>query len=60
MNPFSDAMMNVYHAHRVLLGLDENCSDYISYAEGIKVENLSVSSDINLKDAIVKGLKDLK
>lgn len=58
MNPFSDAMMNVYHAHRVLLGLDENCSDYISYAEGTKVENLPVSSDINLKDAIVKGLKD--
>ncbi len=58
MNPFSDAMMNVYHAHRVLCGMDENCADYISYADGKETENLSIKSDMTLKDAIIKGLKD--
>ncbi len=58
MNPFSDSMMNVYHAHRVLCAMDENCTDYISYTDGRTEEILPINSDINLKDAIVKGLKD--
>lgn len=58
MNPFSDAMMNVYRAHRVLCAMDDNCSDYISYTEGKNQELLSTNSDIELKDAIIKGLKD--
>ncbi len=58
MNPFSDAMMNVYYAHRVLCGMDENCADYISYADGREIESLPIKSDMTLKDTIIKGLKD--
>ena len=33
MNPYSAEMQNVYHAYRVLHGWDENCADYIEWAE---------------------------
>lgn len=33
MNPHSAEMKNVYHAYRVLHGWDENCADYIEWAE---------------------------
>ncbi len=33
MNPYSSEMMNVYHAYRALHDLDENCVDYINYAQ---------------------------
>ncbi len=33
MNPDSDRMMQTYHVHRILHGLDENCKDYLSFAE---------------------------
>ena len=32
MNPYSDAMMQVYHAYRALAGLDASCAAYIGYA----------------------------
>ncbi len=35
MNPASSAMMQVYHAHRVLHAMDDNCQDYIAYAQTI-------------------------
>ncbi len=35
MNPYSEAMMRVYHAHKALVGLDENCTDYLAFAQTI-------------------------
>ena len=32
MNPYSVEMQKVYHAYRVLGGMDENCADYIAFA----------------------------
>ena len=32
MNPFSEAMQNVYYAHNALCGIDESCQEYILYA----------------------------
>jgi len=66
MNPFSKEMMKVYHSHRVLSGLDENCSDFIEFASNV-IEGSSVadktqkqlrSDDMSLKQAIIKGLSD--
>ena len=61
MNPKSNAMMDVYYAHRVLHGLDANCLDYISYAcadtpQGAPAK--AVSEEMTLIKAIVKGLKN--
>ena len=33
MNPDSQSMRTVWHTHRVLHGLDENCADYIAFSE---------------------------
>ena len=35
MNPYSQEMMNVYHAFRALHNMDENCMDYITYAQNL-------------------------
>ncbi len=66
MNPFSAEMMKTYHAYRVLRGLDDNCADYIAFADTVqnnvtladKNTAISGSEDITLSRAIVKGLKD--
>lgn len=65
MNPYSAEMMRAYYTWRLIRGIDENCADYIAFA------NANVHSDINaapkstvgmssaasLKDAVIKGLK---
>ena len=64
MNPFSAEMMKTYHAYRVLRGLDDNCADYIAFADTVqnnvtladKNTAISGSEDITLSRAIVKGL----
>ena len=66
MNPLSAEMMKTYHAFRVLKGLDENCGDYIAFAEQLQgdqsvARQASASmdgEDLSLTHAIVKGLKD--
>lgn len=59
MNPFSQAMMNVYYAYKALNRHDKGCVDYINYAsaniQSVKTEEKSEES---LHTAIVKGLKD--
>lgn len=61
MNPYSDEMMSAYYSFRALGGVDENCSDYIAYAEKMKGNETSPAVHDNsvdsLKDAIIKGLK---
>lgn len=64
MNPFSAEMMKTYYAYRALTGLDENCSDYVAFAEtvemGTNVASVqSIGGEVTtLGGAIAKGLKD--
>lgn len=60
MNPYSLEMMKAYRAYLVLSGKDENCADYISFAELQKTEEKpSVNQEeTDLKRAVVKGLKE--
>ncbi len=67
MNPYSEAMMRIYHAHRALCGLDENCADYVSFAATVSdtvqatqpatAATQSVAADDKLQGAILKGRK---
>ena len=69
MNPYSDEMMKTYYAYRALSGLDDNCAEFIDFAQNT-VFSTPVSSNVasetktkseyatELQAAIVKGLKD--
>ena len=61
MNPYSDKMMQAYYAFRVLHALDENCAEYIEFAQSqSETHESSVAATVTtLKDAVVKGLGDL-
>lgn len=56
INPNSKAMMNAYYSYNALAGLDDNCTEYIKSATPI--ETVASSSKIDLKEAIIKGMKD--
>jgi 5-methyltetrahydrofolate--homocysteine methyltransferase len=55
INPKSDAMMNAYYSYCALGGLDENFEQYIANVTDTKAE--LKSTDVDLKTAVVKGLK---
>ena len=58
MNPFSQSMQSVFYAHNVLMGIDENCQDYIVYAsENEQTTTTQISQELTLERAIIKGLK---
>ncbi|MBQ7384820.1 MAG: homocysteine S-methyltransferase family protein, partial [Clostridia bacterium] len=69
MNPYSADMMKAYYAYRALSGLDDNCAEYIAFAEAQpKAESVATDSHTHekreeeysseLQRAIVKGLKE--
>ena len=66
MNPFSAQMLTAYHAFRVLNGLDDNCSDYIAFANTVQNEvklseitsQRSSDEPLTLQGAVIKGLKE--
>lgn len=60
MNPFSDAMMTSYHSFKALNRLDENFAEYITFAESGTATAVTQTEikDVDLKTAIIKGLKD--
>ena len=71
MNPYSAEMMKTYYAYRALCGLDENCRDYISFAENAVPMTASASPATagatpvgadngmsELASAIVKGMRE--
>ncbi|MBE6593449.1 MAG: homocysteine methyltransferase [Ruminococcaceae bacterium] len=68
MNPYSLEMMKAYYTYCALAGLDDNCMDFISFAERIPTEQQigttvqipknDVQYSSKLQYAIVKGLKD--
>ena len=68
MNPYSTAMMRAYYAYCAIEGIDDNCAEYISFAEGIsddipkitqiKTQDAKDEYKSELQRAIIKGLKD--
>ncbi len=66
MNPFSAEMMKTFYAYRVLKGLDENCTDYIAFADTVqnnitineKSAGSKVDEQLSLHSAVTKGLKE--
>ncbi len=66
MNPFSTEMMKTYYSYRALCGMDENCADYITFAENTVFETASTvpvtkeKANVTsaLQHAIIKGLKE--
>ena len=68
MNPYSQQMMQAYYSYCALNALDENCSEYIEYAEniedvavvtnGVKSEKTVDEYKSDLQRSIIKGLKD--
>ena len=71
MNPYSAEMMKSYFCYRALMGIDENCAEYIAFAEPLANAVSTVSAQkapltassaeeytSELQKAIVKGLKE--
>lgn len=66
MNPFSAEMMKTYYAYRVLNGLDENCTDYIAFADTVqnhitineRAAGTTAEEQLTLHAAVTKGLKE--
>ncbi len=69
MNPYSNEMMRAYFAYCALAGFDENCAEYINFAEsqpqtltqGEMVQSEKKTSEeysSELQRAIIKGLKE--
>jgi 5-methyltetrahydrofolate--homocysteine methyltransferase len=55
INPLSDMMMNAYYSYCALKGYDDNCENYINNIA--KVEAVSSGETVDLKTAIIKGMK---
>lgn len=67
MNPHSGEMMKTYFSYRTLAGLDENCGDYIAFAQTANPLSLSPTAKADepvadtvseLESAIIKGRGD--
>ncbi len=63
MNPYADEMQKAYHSYMALAGLDENCGQYIAYAQGITATQTSTAAQATatvqadgLQGAIIRGL----
>ena len=58
MNPYSLEMMKVYYAHNALMGIDDMCSEYISFASDNQASvSTQQTENTTLEKAIMKGLK---
>lgn len=64
MNPYSGDMMRTCYAYKALMGMDENCADYIalsgtfSSAAAVSTVFAPLEGGSPLKTAIQKGFKD--
>lgn len=57
MNPYSEAMMDAYHAYKVLYGMDPSCAEYIAYAKDAKPAAAQTNT-VTLHQAVVRGMKE--
>lgn len=56
INPQSKAMMDTFYGYRALSGIDAGCKEYVArYADAPKAQ-ATIVSEMELYDAIVKGL----
>ncbi|MBQ2325657.1 MAG: homocysteine S-methyltransferase family protein [Clostridia bacterium] len=64
MNPYSGDMMRTYYAYKALMGMDENCAEYIALsgtlapAAAVSTASNTLSAESPLKNAIQRGFKD--
>ncbi len=66
MNPYSIEMMKTYRAYCVLSACDENCTDYITFAENLvqtkteikQTSEKKADTAKDLENAIIKGFKE--
>lgn len=70
MNPYSYEMMKAYFSYRTLMGTDENCAEYIAFANTVPQPVASANELVahgassaesyasELQQAIVKGLRE--
>ncbi len=68
MNPYSQDMLKTYYAYCALAGMDENCGNYIAFAEKLPAVVQTSNEKAFVKDvteynselqkAIVKGMKE--
>lgn len=64
MNPFSQDMMTAYYTYRAIHNLDENCMDYIGFAESFDEKYAQVSAPVasagkgNTAEAKAAGTED--
>lgn len=60
LNPHSAEMQKAYHSYCALMGLDESCAAYITFAQSTAAAPAAATevSGSALHHAIVKGLKD--
>lgn len=70
MNPYSDEMMKAYYAFCAISGLDENCTNYIAFADtvaqtmiaapSVKAQERTGTAEYKseLQRAVIKGLKE--
>ena len=57
MNPFTESMMDTWHAFRALRGLDAACENYIRYADAAEPKTAPEPQEPTLYHTIVKGIK---
>lgn len=59
INPNVATMMDAIRSYRVLSGIDEHCEEYINYyANQIQQPTTQVTHQMNIQEAICKGLKE--
>ncbi len=60
INPFSVEMMKAWHCFNALTGKDENCTDYIEFAQSLEPteKKAEVKSSATLDGCIISGLKE--
>ncbi len=54
----NEALMDVVRSFKVLANQDKDSKDYINTYGNVVIENTVVSTDTDLKEIIIKGLKD--
>ena len=60
MNPYSLEMLRVYHAHRVLHGLDENCTAYLAFCAKYPTTTAQASQAASTADVRAVAGSDLQ
>lgn len=60
INPFSTEMMKAWHCFNALTGKDENCTDYIEFAQSLEPteKKAETKSPTSLDGCIISGLKE--